>query len=132
MARDHVIKPWECVRYRNEQATYNTHPKFKCNYAEYTFALTVLEGKPVFVGDKLYHKGTEFIVVDCNEKQSFADCTWTPPTKKRTFVLELTEQELVILGEIPLEQRFFDYPETMTLISKVRTLLDDRSKQNGM
>ena len=131
MARDHVIKPWECVRHVNEDK-FTDHPKFEGKPWNYTFALTVLEGKPVFVGDKLYHKGTEFIVVDCNEKQSFADCTWTPPTKKRTFVLELTEQELVILGEIPLEQRFFDYPETMTLISKVRTLLDDRSKQNGM
>lgn len=101
MARDHVIKPWECVRYGNEQATYNTHPKFKCNYAEYTFALTVLEGKPVFYSDKIYSKSGETFNWNDSEYRRQLTMkglkiatvwTWTPPpTKKRTFVFNGVE-----------------------------------------
>jgi len=89
MANASGIEPWVCVRYNGEQATTQSHPHLKQIDGEYTFAITVLEGKPVFIGDKLYYKDTEFIVADCSEKQSFSNCTWTPPppTKKRTFML---------------------------------------------
>ena len=86
MAQAAGIKPWECVRHVNEDK-FTDHPHFKGKQWHYTFAITILEGKPVFVGDKLYYKDTEFIVADCSEKQSFSNVTWTPPAKKRTFML---------------------------------------------
>ena len=128
MAREHWIKPWDCVRLGN---ALTEHPWFCGPVEDYTFAVAILEGKPVFVGDVVFSKLNYGAVIDWNFLlPDDWDCwTWTPPTEKRTFVLELTEQELVFLGKIPVEQRLFDHPETLTLISKVRTLLDYRSKQ---
>jgi len=62
------------------------HPVF--NGTEYSLAVAIIEGKPVFVGDKIYHKAQKHCVpiMEC----AFYDTrhwTLTPPKPKRTFEL---------------------------------------------
>ena len=58
--------------------------------------MAILEGKPVFVGDKLYakHNGAE-VTVDTGIKVKhnifYEELTWTPPAPKRTFTLNGVE-----------------------------------------
>ena len=98
MAQDAGIDPWECVRICGTDR--QNHPSFDFSTEDYTFALTILEGKPVFVGDKLYANNcTQPLTIKGNSEQSgylsVGDCTnydisilsWTPPIKKRTFML---------------------------------------------
>ena len=82
------VKPWECVKINGTVMIHQ--PDFKCDPNCYTFAITILEGKPVFVGDKLYSKsdGSEFIF---GQNTDFYDATLTPPPKKRTFILNGVE-----------------------------------------
>lgn len=63
MAEAAGVNPWECVRTKTGYVFHN-HPKFNNNNEEenYTFALTVLERRPVFVGDKLYIKYDGFTI----------------------------------------------------------------------
>lgn len=112
MAEAAGINPWECVRYR--YGTLKTHPEFKSESNCYTFSLTVLEKRPVFVGDKLYDKEAyyELLTVEgINENNTliatdstgrkidewvtwYEDASWNPPappTKKRTFMLNSVE-----------------------------------------
>jgi len=101
MAQAAGIKPWECVRSTVScNLRYADHPKFDDprNNA-YTFAISILEGKPVFVGDRLYSNGGEYCHVEEASinlssigRVSLAcvnwdNWTWTPPAKKRTFML---------------------------------------------
>lgn len=88
MAREHGINPWECVRLGN---ALTDHPGFCGPVEDYEFAIAILEGKPVFVGDKLYSKitGEEFTVKPCGF--DWALFNWTPPAKQRTFVLDGVE-----------------------------------------
>ena len=103
------VKPWECVR--TPSVEYENHPVFVLKEdGEYTFALTILyddkheEHRPVFAGDKVYDKKIpkEFEVIDSDTLQygalRFTDLdwdkiSWNPPTPKRTFKLEFTEEE---------------------------------------
>lgn len=98
MAQAAGVDPWKCVRYHKQ--TLDGHPIFNNPTDEYSFALTILEGKPVFVGDKLYANNcTEPLTIKGLSKQygylSVGECTnyqidilsWTPPTQNRTFML---------------------------------------------
>lgn len=117
------VKPWECVKYENEN-TYTEHPPFRNdNTEDYTFALTILyddkrsEHRPVFVGDKVYtyeeyrhfivSEGSTYnnlIVKRCPEGNltnlHLSHASWNPPTPKRTFKLEFTEEEFKHLCDI--------------------------------
>lgn len=91
MARAAGIDPWLCVKHRGMVC--KEHPAFTSEPEAYTFAPTVLEGKPVFIGDKLWSKfqNRQYVMDDkfVSDPQNW---TWTPPTasctpKKRTFML---------------------------------------------
>ena len=100
MAEADGIKPWECVRSTvSPNLRYTDHPKFDDpRDGAYTFALTVLDGKPVFVGDRYWLKHVqEWVHAELNDNISESSCSWTPPTKKRTFMLELTEEEIKLI-----------------------------------
>lgn len=88
MAEAAGVKPWECVRHVNEDE-FTDHPKFEGKPWNYTFALTVLEQRPLFKGDTVYWKidGELFIWEDGELDNYSEDLTWTPPTKKRTFMI---------------------------------------------
>lgn len=47
------VKPWECVKH-DKTVQREKHPRFILEPYRYTFAITILEGKPVFVGDQVY------------------------------------------------------------------------------
>lgn len=96
------VKTWECVRVKGNNEVFLNHPTFTLPPKDYTFALTILEARPVFVGDVLYHKGNmegNFTVTPdgiavgyCNyDMDCFEYLTWTPPEKKRTFMLNGVE-----------------------------------------
>lgn len=92
------IKPWECVKWRNHPesnwGTYTGTPYFhEFIEDEITFAIAILEGRPVFVGDRLFEVCSEryFIVDEDTTTEWINTCTWTPPTKKRTFMLNGVE-----------------------------------------
>jgi len=81
------IRPQRCVKYCGNIWGYIiNHPVF--NGTEYSLAVAIIEGKPVFVGDKIYHKAQKHCVpiMEC----AFYDTrhwTLTPPKPKRTFEL---------------------------------------------
>lgn len=89
MAEAAGINPWECVK-QPGFGYFTEHPDFDCTPESYTFALAVLEKRPVFVGDKLYRKydgftiGASVLEID---KLILSEWSLTPPTKKRTFML---------------------------------------------
>lgn len=100
--------PWKGVRYDSCEFSFEDvdhHPNFKGDPAKYEFAVAVLEDKPVFVGDEIYHK-LEAIKVRVVNTTIVKSCdtntnhgininedyfTWTPPAPKRTFTLNGVE-----------------------------------------
>lgn len=105
MAESAGINPWGCVRHDGD-AQEGTHPRFILKpYERYTFALTVLEGKPVFDDHIIYSRfsGNKFNASEVFEKDLKDEYfTWIPPTKKRTFMLELDEDEVKAMVYVPL------------------------------
>ena len=87
-------KPWVCVRFNGSE--FYDHPRFDTLAKNYQFAVAILEGRPVFVGDTLYWKttGEEYIVNSYNKCTSMplGYMTWQPPKPKRRIVLEETEE----------------------------------------
>ncbi len=92
---------------RVDDCTYYGTPTFTMESSSYTFPVAVVEGKCVFVGDKLWHKdGTEYTVQAVENHSGrmafrtihspyidgdFADnYSWNPP-KPKTFVLNGVE-----------------------------------------
>lgn len=96
MAEAAGIDPWECVRLHGQSG--GTHPEFTHSPCYYTFALTVLEKRPVFVGDRLYGKNLPITVL-ANEHFNLGDYTWTPPTPKVT-----PKKRRIVLEEISMEE----------------------------
>jgi len=95
MAQAAGIKPWECVRIYGTDR--QNHPSFDFSTEDYTFALAILEGKPVFVGDKLWSLLTDswYVVSALSVACLMKNYTWTPQAKKRTFMLNMTEDEVI-------------------------------------
>lgn len=107
------VEPWSCVK-----GVFNMHPAFSAKGRNYEFALTILDSKPVFVGDILYEKENKNIIVYqplkvvgmrklidvevfvvrgenveilSNLDEIEKSFSWTPPQKKRTFELNGVE-----------------------------------------
>lgn len=87
MAKSEGIYPWKFVRLCNNAMT--CHPEFGGPVEDYTFATAILEGKPVFVGDKLWSLLTDswYVVSELSIACLMKNYTWTPPAKKRTFMI---------------------------------------------
>ena len=76
-------KPWVCVRFNGSE--FYDHPRFDTLVENYQFAVAILEDRPVFVGDSLYHpSGAKWIVGDTDD---LTGMSWQPPKPKRTFEL---------------------------------------------
>ena len=78
------VKPWDCVKYDGRPCL---NPVFVGQLDLYDLAVTILEGKPVFVGDKIFLKadGKEYTVYGPVDISSF---TWTPPSPKLTPIYD--------------------------------------------
>lgn len=99
------VKPWECVRgvrptghYGICHSLFDSHHEFATINFDVEFAVAILEGKPVFVGDQIWIKNNPYPVnwklFDYwKDEMSILsqDWTWIPFAKKRTFVLNGVE-----------------------------------------
>lgn len=87
------VKPWECVRHLD--VIFSTHPRFTSSLKHYTFALAILEGKPLFWMGRIYWANGDPFTWKTNGHflDDLHECnfTWAPPTKKRTFMLNGVE-----------------------------------------
>lgn len=84
------VKPWECVKYDGE-AGFNAHMAFTGIYNRYTFAISILEAKPVFIGNKIFLKGLKsFITVEDADYINDFNCSWNPP-KRETIIINGVE-----------------------------------------
>ena len=93
------VNPNQCVKWFDGREWKPYEPSNGVWFHEgiqHKFAVAILEGKPVFVGDKLYakHNGAE-VTVDTGIKVKHnifsEELTWTPPAPKRTFTLNGVE-----------------------------------------
>ena len=90
------LKPADCIRYFDSgEPVYRSHFVFDDpNPDAYKFAVAILEGKPVFIGDTVCHKqsGIERIISAGDLVDDFEDnFTWKQPKPKRTFTLNGVE-----------------------------------------
>ena len=60
-------------------------PEFNCNPNNYEFAVAIIEGKPVFLGDKLYSKHSGRMIEVTNRHIDINKYSFNPP--KKTFML---------------------------------------------
>jgi len=129
MAKAAGISPLECVQMPGRNI-FSGHPHFVDNPELYIFAISILEGKPVFVCDNVYNKITdEWYVIKDTGNPCLSCYTWTYPTKKRTFMLgdeEFSDDEISYIIESIFER---DGGYTTDLLRKLRQV---RSKQNAM
>lgn len=91
------IKPQQCVKHCGGKWNLKEHPMFDGH--KYDLAVAIIEGKPVFVGDKIYtkDKGLERIITGRSQiighiftnagPRDMDNLTLTQPKKKRTFEL---------------------------------------------
>lgn len=136
MAEAAGINPWECVKDTLTKEIFNDHPVFTLNSNRYTFALTVLEEEPVFVGDKLYFRENRITVQD--DGHPFMECTWTPPTKKRTFMLgdkelpcplKVVPDKYSVLTLLGMNYYFNNWREANSVANEILSILTNASKQ---
>ena len=108
-------REWECVKWNGNILT--AHPHFSPEYSAYALAVCVVEDRPVFVGNVLYHNNT--VIVAMNEyfrgenqvgilKIYYGawlpsqDITWKKPTKKQTFSIECSGKNMgIVIADIP-------------------------------
>ena len=87
------VNPWQCVKLDidgEDLSCFDDHPVFNAwDKGKYTLAITILEGKPVFIGDKIFYKNSGDLFDwdnwnddDIDEMQEF--CSWNP---RRTFTI---------------------------------------------
>lgn len=100
--------PWACVRWRWKMSVewfdFPGHPNFsETNPSifrkDVDFAVAVLEGRPVFVGDTIYGKDSGVMQIIQKDsaiiwKLTSEYYTWTPPTPKRTFTRDLRNLQI--------------------------------------
>lgn len=91
--------PWRIIQWRNipngasKWECFTTHPDFGRldPQTEVRFSVAVLEGKPVFVGDRIWLKDGHQFAVEDDMYVDTESMSWTPPTPKRTFTLNGVE-----------------------------------------
>ena len=124
------ISPQQCVK--NDGYIWNSKVNPLFDGRKYDLAVQIIEGKPVFVGDKIYTKRTCQEITVTEGFLSAIDYTLTPPKKKRTFDLngkqlpcpseDYDESVLELLGE----HYYFDSIEDRNEVAReIIKLLDN-------
>jgi len=96
------VRPTVCVKYIGKID--GAYPYFNGNECDYEFALGILEGRPVFVGDEFFEGGgnkcsikedMHLYVYDCLvqhiDNVEWRKFSWTKPQTKKTFLLNVVE-----------------------------------------
>ena len=98
--------PWVCVKLDGEALRDDYgHPGLSASIEKYEFAVAVLEGKPVWIGDKVFIRNNKYPEVNWKLfdywKNDIAilskDWKWTPP--KRTFTLNGVDLPCPVKGD---------------------------------
>lgn len=87
------VKPESCWKYAGFKTDQHI-PEFAEDYNKYEFAVAILEGKPVFVGDRIWLKSIgAYSIVPAKEAlhTGITDeyCSWVEP--KKTFMIDGVE-----------------------------------------
>lgn len=97
------VRSWECVRYRGTKFGFQCHPSDMVLSGHVKFAVAIVEGSPVFVGDTVYDKLLSYpLTVENGDSLIYGTClrfneldwdkiSWNPPKKPRTFTLNGVE-----------------------------------------
>ena len=139
MCEGTAVKPWHCIKVDGRDI-FEDHPIFDSHPNYYEFAVAILEGKPVFIGDTVYHKqsGIERIISKSDLVDDFENnFTWQQPKQKRTFMLNDIELPCPIdgVGPYPISVRgitfYFNSAEdrSATYNAIIDTLIEARGKQ---
>lgn len=91
------VEPYQCWGYGGFRSTQRHEPSFdETPLEKYEFAVAILEDKPVFVGDTLYHKdhGRPIYVTKAGFDHNYS---WNPP--KKTFTLNGVELPCAVKKE---------------------------------
>lgn len=87
------VKPWDCVKYRGDPIL-DGNPMFTGDADKYTFAISILEAKPVFIGNKIWLKNVQryITITKCINADDIRDdcCSWNPP-KCETVIINGVE-----------------------------------------
>ena len=94
------IRPTDCFKFLDMARTYK--PDFTGSPKNYTFAIGIVEDKPVFVGDTIWQCNRKFIadgtlqeqMDECRDKTCFS---WNPP-KSKTIMVELLVEDAEYLS----------------------------------
>lgn len=92
MCEGTAVMPWRCVVVPEIRAPHRSDrmPDFDLPDGSYGFAVAILEGKPVFVGDRIFIKNGHWITVESDlyiTDESLM--SWSEP--KKTFMLNGVE-----------------------------------------
>lgn len=129
----------ECVKYYGHYIS--AHPLFNDKPENYDFAIAIVEGMPVFVGDVLWDRCFRFRVSGIKNGILFGSnidglihieispesCSWSPP-KPKTFMLNGVEFELPVGGAYStficgLEYKFSSKENMLKLSKALMNLL---------
>lgn len=115
------IKPQQCVKLNGKLWKYEQHLMF--DGIKYDLAVAIIEGKPVFVGDKIYTKRTGQEITITEGFLSAIDYTTTPPKPQRTFELNGRQLPCPIKGDTYLldvlgEYYYFESREDRNKVAK--------------
>lgn len=101
MCEGTILHPNTCIKLDSKVVTDDRTLALNGSTERYDFAVAILEGKPVFVGDEVYHKVTRIkrtITGDSVLTDSFSQrFTWNEP--KRTFTLAGYGLPLPVMNE---------------------------------
>ena len=100
------IPPWECVKNENSgegSKAFTTQPTFYLPYANYEFAIGIVEGKPVFNGDTIYNRKTKipFTCTDGVAKRTEEGVFCIDTTYSRYYPANYTWKDLATAPEPP-------------------------------
>lgn len=114
----------KCVKIGGDIWNIRNHPAFSDVPCDYSLASAIIDGKPVFVGDKIYHKAMKHFVTII--EGAFYDpryWTLTPQKKNRTFELNGQQLPCPINGDTYLldilgEYYYFESREDRNRVAK--------------
>lgn len=105
------VKPWDCVK-DCDGTEYYKHPTFAKDPKEYSFAILILEAKPVFIGNRIWLKNAQQYFIVNKALATYYDladacCSWNPP-KRETVTINGVELPRP-LKELPYNSDNFTY-----------------------
>lgn len=115
------VRSWECVRYRGTKFGFQCHPSDMVLSGHVEFAVAIVEGSPVFVGDTVYDKLLSYpLTVENGDSLIYGTClrfneldwdkiSWNPPKKPRTFTLNGVELPCPINPKAGGDMEFCDH-----------------------